>query len=161
MAKVGKGMGMKGFADSKGSTGPSSRVWDEGEYLLEIESVSQKATEDGFNVMVKTKCLGGQTQSDDTDPEGKNITIFINVNVEDENMSFTIDQLKDLFLVTKVKTTGDDPEPFYPKLKGKKFVGYAVVKAIKSGKNAGKPRNNWYIRSLEKSRNFASSGEED
>jgi hypothetical protein len=146
--------GLAGFGASKGSSGPSSRIWDEGEYLLEIESATQKPTDNGYSVMVKTKCLGGGTQSDDTEPEGKNIVIFINVDPE---LEFTIDQYKDLFLATGVKVIGDDPEPYLPKLKGKKFVGYAVVKTVTKGKNAGKPRNNWYIRSLEKSKNFSSS----
>lgn len=152
-AKVGKGW--PGFGDSKGS---SNRIWKGGEFLLQIDEVTskEKVNDDGDvigqNVRVQTTCLGGPDQDDDVSPKGKKINIFINVSYD---LAFTVDQLKDLFIASNVKVTGDDP-PF-SKLSGKKVVG-------KLGERVGKdgvPRQSCYWLSASKSKSFGSSADDE
>lgn len=150
------GAGIPGFGASKGGGG-GSRMWDDGEYLIELENVSAKPAvrdneevEGVISVMVQGTFLGGPTQEDDTDPKGKKVTTFINVDFVDETKAFTIDNLKDLFIAAGVKTSGDEPP--YKKLEGKKVV--AVVTHSKPAAN-GKVYNRFYWRHPSKSKNFA------
>lgn len=117
-ARVGKGM--PGFGGSKGST---SRVWEGGEFLLKLDEVTEKdrLNDDGDligkNVRIQATCLDGPAQEDDTEPKGKKMNFFINVNYD---LPFTIDQVKDMFIAAGVTTSGDVPP--YSKLSGKKVT---------------------------------------
>ena len=154
-AKAKVGSGIPGFGSSKGST---NRIWKGGEFLLQIDEVTSKDKENddgdvtGMNVRVQTTCLGGPTQDDDTEPKGKKINLFINVNYD---LPFTVDQIKDLFVAAEVKTTGDEPP--WNKLSGKKIVGKLSEKLD----NQGVPRQRAYFSSVSRSKAFASKADSD
>lgn len=145
------GSGIPGFGDSKGS---QNRIWEGGEFLLQIEEVTEKAKENqdgeeiGKNVRFSTVCLGGPTQPDDTPSKGKKINLFININYD---LPFTIDQLADAFLAAGVKFAGSD-EPPYSKMAGKKIV----AKLGKRVDNNGVPRQSCYFIAPSKSKAFGS-----
>lgn len=151
-AKARVGAGIPGFGESKGSV---SRIWEGGEFALQIDEVTSKdrLNEDkelvGYNVRVATTCLGGPAQEDDTNPKGKKINLFINV---DFSRSFTIDQLMDLFIAAGVRTSGDEP-PF-AKLSGKK----AIAKLGKRHADNGLDYQSCYWIAPGKSKSFSSKG---
>jgi hypothetical protein len=118
MATTKVGKGIPGFGSSKGST---NRRWDGKEpFIVEIGEITHKikvtdGEDTGVNVTVPVTFLGGPKQADGTDPKGKKTNLFINVNYD---LSFTVDQLMDLFLAAGVKPTSGDQPP-YEKLEGK------------------------------------------
>lgn len=158
MAKTSKGKvgsGLPGFSSSKGS---SNRIWSGGEFLLEIEEVTAAKKENdngdeiGQNIRVNTTCLGGPEQEDGTEPKGKKINIFMNVNYD---LPFTIDQVRDLFNAAGVKTSGDEPP--YAKLAGKTVV----AKLSEKMDSGGTPRQRCYWVLPGKSKAFAGKASAD
>lgn len=148
------GSGLKGFGDSEGQKGRSFRKWI-GEFKCEIKDcIESPGREKGqINVRLITTLLGGPEQADGTEPDGKEVSWFLNVDenlIGDDGTAFTVDQYKSVYLAAGVRTSGDVPEP-------KKLAGKVIaIQGWESKPNAkGDTFQRWAAVALKDSKTFA------
>jgi hypothetical protein len=152
------GSGLPGFGDSEGAKPRAFRRWN-GEFKAEIAEVTQQSGKKSgtVNVALKTTLLGGPEQADGTDPEGQEVTWFLNVDPSlesDDGRKFTVDALKQVFIAAGVKVVSDEPP--YAKLQGKVIA----IQAWESKPNEkGDTFQRWTAVALKDSKHFA--GDED